>query len=145
MMYEDDLTPVSLTSLKQANNWQAKYRLITQWGMLIAPKPAIRSVQNQIRGCESSAWLVARPAGDGCFRFEFDSDSRVIKGLAALLLSIINNRSINELTQLDFSRLLQDAGLEKHMTPSRNNGFRAIVLRINELIQQIEAEIITGN
>ena len=134
-MHSDDLTSVSLARLTQADNWQAKYRLITQWGSLIAVKPELRQPQHLIKGCETSAWLSGEKRRDGRFYFWFDSDSRVMKGLAALLLSLVNDKSTTQLAGLDFSHVLRDAGLESHMTPSRNNGFRAIVLRVNELLR----------
>src|SRR5690606_16153489 len=120
--------------LMHMQNWQAKYRLITQWGLLVELKPALRVEQNLVRGCETSAWMNHQCDAERRFRFAFDSDSRVIKGLAALLLAVINDKTAAELSSLDLEHILRDAGLETHMTPSRNNGFRSIVLRINELI-----------
>lgn len=132
-MITDDLNTVSLALLQQADNWQSKYRLITDWGRLITLKPELRQPANAIKGCETAAWM-AHTYIDGRHRFAFDSDSRVIKGLAALLLVHIDNRTDNELAELNLAGLLHAAGLEKHMTPSRNNGFRAMVLRAAELV-----------
>ena len=54
-MIHDDLSEVSVARLLAADNWQSKYRLITDWGRLIAPKPALRhrlalSPEMQIEG-----------------------------------------------------------------------------------------------
>lgn len=133
-MFNDDLSPVSLEQLMHMQNWQAKYRLITQWALLIQPKPELRVAHNLVRGCETSAWMSYQRDVEGKYRFAFDSDSRVIKGLAALLLAVVNDKTAAELALLDLEHVLRDAGLETHMTPSRNNGFRSIVLRINELV-----------
>ena len=129
----DDLSSVSLPELITTQNWQAQYRLITQWGKLIIVKPDLRSVDYLLRGCETSAWL-AHTQNNDVHRFAFDSDSRVINGLAALLLAQVDNKSKQEITAVDFSQLLRDVGLEKHLTPSRNNGLNAIVLKVKELI-----------
>lgn len=131
-MYNDDLSGVSLMQLTDADNWQAKYRLITDWGKLITEKPEIRTDLYAIKGCETAAWM-AHECIDDRHRFAFDSDSRVIKGLAVLLLSIIHNRTSAELSHLNLTVLLREAGLDKHMTPSRNNGFRAMIVRACEL------------
>jgi len=128
----DDLSTVSLAQLLATDNWQSKYRLITDWGRLIAPKPDLRQPMYVIKGCEASAWM-AHDYSEGRHRFAFDSDSRVIKGLAALLLVHINDKTDGELAQLNLAGLLREAGLEKHMTPSRNNGFRAMAIRACEL------------
>ena len=129
----DDLSTVSLSELMATQNWQAQYRLITQWGKLVQPKPELRTPEYLIRGCEVSAWL-AYTEDNGVHRFAFDSDSRVINGLAVLLLAQVNNKVIEEICAIDFSQLLTDIGLKKHLTPSRNNGLRAILQKIDELL-----------
>jgi cysteine desulfuration protein SufE len=128
LMQYDDLTQVSLVQLEHAQNWQAKYRLITDWGKLISNKPAIREPQYLVKGCEALAWLAHYY--DGTYhRFAFDSESRVINGLVALLLSVIDKKTTSELVQINVKDILRDMGLEKHITPSRNNGFKTIVER----------------
>jgi len=126
----DDLSSVSLPELMATQNWQAQYRLITQWGKLITPKPGMRIDNYLLRGCETLVWLNCVQE-NGVYRFAFDSDSRVINGLAVLLLSQVDNKNADEIKAIDFEKLLLDVGLEKHLTPSRNNGLRAIVERIN--------------
>jgi cysteine desulfuration protein SufE len=133
-MLSDDLTSVSLTALSQVDNWQAKYRLLTQWGALIQPKPLMRRAQYRLNGCEVAAWL-SHEQVDGRHRFYFDSDSRIINGLAALLMAQINNKSRADIDAQDFSQLLLTAGLAKHLTPSRNNGFNALVARARSYLK----------
>jgi cysteine desulfuration protein SufE len=108
MFTPDDLSSVSLQELIATNNWQSQYRLITQWGKLIQHKPELRNADNLVKGCEVSAWLAHKEEEGGLHHFAFDSDSRVINGLAVL-----------------------SVGLEKYLTPSRNNGLRAIIARVN--------------
>lgn len=131
MFIPDDLSSVSLTELIASNNWQTQYRLITQWGKLIQPKPEMRTADNLLKGCEVSAWL-AHMEEKGAHSFAFDSDSRVINGLAVLLLVQVNGKTTEEIRAIDFNQLLKEIGLEKHLTPSRNNGLRAIVARMEE-------------
>jgi len=133
MFVYDDLSPVSLAELLATQNWQSQYRLITQWGRLIQPKPELRRAEYFVRGCEVSAWL-AHSNKAGTHAFSFDSDSRVINGLAALLLAQVHRKTTHEIQALDFSRLLAEVGLEKHLTPSRNNGLRAIIAQVSALV-----------
>lgn len=130
MFNTDDLSSVLLTELLASNNWQSQYRLITQWGKLIQSKPELRTAENLIKGCEVSAWL-AHAKKNGVYNFAFDSDSRVINGLAVLLLVQANGKTTEEIRAIEFTQLLKDIGLEKHLTPSRNNGLRAIIARVN--------------
>lgn len=134
MFTPDDLSSVSLPELIAANNWQAQYRLITQWGKLIQHKPELRNPENIIKGCEVSAWLAHRES-NGVHEFSFDSDSRVINGLAVLLLAQVQGKTTSEVSELDFAQLLSSLGLEKHLTPSRNNGLKAIISRVNGCVE----------
>jgi len=129
----DDLSSVSLVELVATQNWQAQYRLIIQWGKLIQPKPSLRTAENLLKGCEVSAWL-AHTEENGLHSFAFDSHSRVINGLAVLLLSQVNRKTTAEINAVDFKKILLDVGLEKHLTPSRNNGLRAIIVKIKEQV-----------
>ena len=128
----DDLTNVSLEKLSQSQSWQDKYRFLTRWGAQIKEKPELRQPEYLIKGCESAAWIQHEYNNDHHV-FIFDSESRVIRGLGALLLSLINSKTDTELASLHFKNLLAEAGLEKRLTPSRSNGFRAIVIRAYEL------------
>ena len=129
----DDLSSVSLLELIATQNWQAQYRLITQWGKLISPKPEMRTDTYLLRGCEVSAWLVHQEEA-GVHHFAFDSDSRVINGLAVLLLVQVNGKTTAEIRAINLEQLLKDLGLEKHLPPSRNNGLREIILKVEEFV-----------
>ncbi len=134
----DDLSTVSLAELLATSNWQAQYRLITQWGKLIHHKPELRVEDKLLRGCETRAWL-AHVQVDGAHRFVFDSDSRVINGLAALLLAQVDKKTLHEIRAVNLSQLLLELGLEKHLTPSRNNGLTAIIAQVRTHTNRHEA------
>lgn len=129
----DDLSSISLAQLRGVGNWQQQYKLIIQWGKLIGTKLEIRTPENLIRGCELPVWLVCVQP-EGKFYCAFDADSSVIKGLAAILLVQVNGKTPEELINLDLAGQLTSLGLEKHLTPSRNNGLKGIIARIEELL-----------
>jgi cysteine desulfuration protein SufE len=134
VMPADDFSSASIADLLLAGNWQHQYRLITQWGKLIQPKPAIRTAEYLIKGCELPVWLLHEYICEHHY-FCFDSDSRVINGLAVLLLVQLNGKTTDELKAIDVELNLRNLGLEKHLTPSRNNGVNAIIKRCLELIE----------
>jgi len=131
-MVYDNIDQVSLPQLIAASNWQAQYRLITDWGRLIIPKPELQQEQYLIQGCETPAWLAHEVINDR-YRFTFDSHSRVMNGLVAVILSLVDSKTPAELLQLDIAAILLAAGLAKHLTPSRNNGLQKIIARIYAL------------
>lgn len=135
MIPRDDLTPVTIEELVAATNWQQQYRLIIQWGKLLQPKPAMRVAANLVKGCELLVWLQCEREGERYY-FSFDSDSSVMNGLAVLLLVQLNGKTPTQLRALDVAAALRELGLERHLTPSRNNGFHRIMERARALIER---------
>lgn len=134
MINPDDLGGVTLSELMTAINWQQQYRLIIQWGKLIKPKPDVRLPTNLIKGCELPVWLVHEQRGEHHY-FAFDSDSSVMNGLAAVLLSQFNGKTVVQIAEGNVEQQLRDLGLERHLTPSRNNGFSSILRRACQLVE----------
>lgn len=140
-MQPDDFSQVDIEQLRQNRQWQSQYRLLIEWGQLIQTKPDLRIPDNKINGCATDAWLDY----DGG-NFYFDSDSRIINGLAALFLSQAK-RSLRQADSLksddriridvsQWEKILEELGLQRHLSPSRSNGFRALVRRAQVLVRQ---------
>ncbi len=83
---------------------------------------------NLIKGCELPVWLVHEQQGEQHY-FAFDSDSSVMNGLAVLLLVQFNGKTSAQIIAGDLAQSMRVLGLEKHLTPSRNNGFNRIIER----------------
>lgn len=122
---EDDLSGIALADLAEQTSWQKRYRQLTRWATLLQPKPQIRHDQNRVYGCESAVWLVHQQQGE-CHCFAIDTDSRVIQGLAVLLLLLLNNKSAAEIRAVNVPQTFVELGLEKYLSESRSNGFRAL-------------------
>ncbi|MCV6604559.1 MAG: aminotransferase class V-fold PLP-dependent enzyme, partial [Porticoccaceae bacterium] len=128
----DSLEGLSVDQLKQQRGWQQRYRQLLKWGDAIGAKPAIRHEGNRVHGCEAATWVSHQHVA-GRHHFLIDSEARVVKGLAALLLLLINHKSSAEIAAVELDTLFAELGLEKHLSPSRNNGFRALVARVLQL------------
>ncbi|NIB44263.1 aminotransferase class V-fold PLP-dependent enzyme [Pseudomaricurvus alkylphenolicus] len=122
----DDLSALSLQELSSQSSWQKRYRQLTRWATQLSRKPAIRVPEHQVHGCESEVWLVHRVEADR-HRFAIDTDSRVIQGLSILVLLLIDNRTRRDIEALDLEATFAELGLEKYLSPSRSNGFRALL------------------
>jgi len=75
--------------------WDKQYRLIIQLGKKL---PALnehdKQPENQVKGCDSVAWLVIEKIGEQYY-FKMDSNTRVIKGLMMILLIIYQGKTAN--------------------------------------------------
>ncbi|WP_421190478.1 SufE family protein [Aeromonas sanarellii] len=117
-----------------ANGWENQYRLIIQLGKLLPALPAEwQRDEFRLKGCESQAWLKGEKSEDGNWHFACDSDARIVRGLIVIVLAALNHQSTDAIQAFDMDAYFRELGLEKHLSPSRGNGLRAIVLGIRDL------------
>ena len=96
----------------------------------------LKSNSNAVTGCESQVWLTAEKDKEtGLWRFQADSDAKLIRGFLAILLAYVEELNSEQIQQLDLLSQLNDLNLEAYLTSSRNNGILAIITRIKELVQ----------
>ncbi|WP_193860957.1 SufE family protein [Aeromonas veronii] len=116
-----------------AHGWENQYRLIIQLGKLLPVLPSEwQQEEFRLKGCESLAWLKGEQSEDGCWHFACDSDARIVRGLIVIVLAALNHQSSAAIQVFDMEGYFTELGLEKHLSPSRGNGLRAIVLAIRE-------------
>ena len=116
-----------------ANGWENQYRLIIQLGKQLPVLPdEWQQEEFRLKGCESQAWLKSEKGGDGRWHFACDSDARIVRGLIVIVLAALNHQSAETIQAFDMGAYFTELGLEKHLSPSRGNGLRSIVLAIRE-------------
>lgn len=123
-----------LPLLTQTSDWQSKYRMLMQLGKGV---PAFTSELQRdeflIAGCDSKAWLLHeyhQPSGR--HYWAFDSEARIIKGLALLALCQLNGLTNTELSQINFSQLFALPGVQQNLSPSRQNGLHAVLKTLSQ-------------
>lgn len=131
----DDIATINLAVLQNLQGWQARYKQIVMWGKLVSNKPNLRIDEHRVHGCDTAAWVAHRD-NNGRHEFAFDADSKIIRGLSALLLSQLQNKTSIELEKLDIEQLLIDLDLKSHLSPSRSNGFLALAKRALEIAER---------
>jgi len=108
------------------DDWSDKYQYIIELGQKLPKLSAeFYSDEYKVKGCQSSVWMHAY-FKDGMIFFEADSDSTFVKGLVSLLISVLSNRTPNEIinSELDF---LNAIGLKQHLAQTRANGLAAMI------------------
>ncbi len=110
--------------------WDDRYKKMIDMGKQLPEMPAeFKTDQNLIKGCQSQVWLHARLSDQGLVELYGDSDALIVKGIVAVLLSIYNQSSPEEILkhQPDF---LRDIGFEANLSPSRTNGLYSMLKQI---------------
>ena len=116
-----------------AHGWENQYRLIIKLGKQLPALPGEWQQEAfRLKGCESQAWLKGEKGEDGNWHFACDSDARIVRGLIVIVLAALNHQPAAAIQSFDMEDYFTELGLEKHLSPSRGNGLRAIVLAIRE-------------
>lgn len=133
MVLDLSMSIAELIALFQSNKgWDKQYRVLIQLGKKLPALAASDKVEaNEVKGCQSPAWLVIE-RNENVYSFKMDSDTRVVKGLMAILSVIYQGQSSAQIAALDINELFVQLGLLNHLSPSRSNGLLAIVNRIKE-------------
>ncbi len=114
---------------EEITEWDEKYRLLIKFGRELKEFPEeFRTDKNKIEGCQSQVWLNAS-FKDGKIYLDADSDSTIVKGLAALLLKVYSEHTPAEVLSSppDF---LHKIGIDNHLSPTRKNGLGAMLKQI---------------
>ncbi|WP_416384837.1 SufE family protein [Shewanella sp. TC10] len=128
----DEKVSQAVSAIEDARNWQDKYRQIMLVGKTLAPlAEAYRVETAQVKGCESQAWLYHQQIESSHF-FCADSDSRIVKGLIAILLSATHGMTTTEIAAFDLEQYFQRLGLSGQLSPSRTNGLTALANAIKQ-------------
>lgn len=107
-------------------DWMDRYSLLIELGNeLVDFEEAYRVDQNLIEGCQSKVWLHAW-LDNGNIRFMADSDAIIVKGIVALLIRVLDNRTPDEILNADLF-FVDKIGLKEHLSPTRSNGLVAMI------------------
>lgn len=116
------------------DDWESKYRYIISLGdqMSIFPEK-YKTESYQVKGCMSQVWLY-HESQNNIYTFYGDSDAKIVRGLIALLLIIINNQTKEQIKKNNFHAIFHQLSLDSHLSINRRNGFFSMVSKIGELI-----------
>lgn len=107
-------------------DWSERYQYLIDLGKRLPAFPDDWKTEgNRLQGCQSKVWIVPE-ARDGRLYFAAASDSSIVSGLVYLALRVYSGRTPAEIraTAPDF---VQAIGLSRHLSPTRSNGFAALL------------------
>lgn len=110
-------------------DWATRYEHIIDLGKSLDNFPnSLKTPSNKIEGCQSQVWVYSE-VKEGLLYFTATSDSTIVKGLIALLLSAYSSRTPEEILT-NPPNFLEKIELSSHLSPTRSNGLAALVAHI---------------
>lgn len=121
------------------DDWEERYKYIIDLGKALPEfDPALHTPERKVKGCQSDVWLDVQ-SYDGRLQFSVDSDALIVRGLLAVVMSAYQNKSAQEILNFDIDAYFNALDLERHLSPTRGNGLRAIVGKIEAIAKAIQA------
>jgi len=126
-----------LDGFELLDDWEERYAYIIDLGKKLPPFPdEERREENYVHGCQSQVWLIHHMDPEtGRLYLLIDSDAMIVRGLAAIIMTAFNARTPGELLKGRHRVDLPGAGPDASHLPTRGNGLRAMVGRIQNVAQ----------
>lgn len=96
-------------------------------------RPAIKFPTNLVPGCISKVYLAGFLINDKLY-FEVTGESKIVQGTGRMLCDIFSGLTPEEILDFQYSKLEQ-LKYKDWLTPSRQNGFKQMYIRIRKIAQ----------
>lgn len=121
---------------QKSKSWEDKYRQLIQLSRKLPALPdELKTTENEIKECENRVWLGVELNNDGKYHIYGDSDGRIVKGLLAVILTTVENKTAQEIANIDILAIFEQLGLANQISQSRTDGVNAIIARLTSLTQ----------
>lgn len=128
-----------LEDLSFFDDWEERYKYIIDLGKdLPEMSEALRTPDRLVKGCQSNVWIDV-DTQDGRLQFDVESDAVIVRGLLAMVMAAYNDKLPEEITAFDIDGYFLALDLERHLSPTRGNGLRSIVARIQAIAKATQA------
>ena len=99
-----------------------RYRLLIDLGRALEPMPdALKTDATLVRGCSAAVWVYPMPP-DGRLHFLADSNAAITKGIIALVLLTVQDRTAAEIAATDIEAALAPFDLRGQLSSNRTQG-----------------------
>lgn len=128
-----------LDDLSFFDDWEERYKYIIDLGKeLPALDESLRTPERLVKGCQSNVWIEVDREDDR-LQFAVDSDAVIVRGLLAIVMAAYHDKTPAQIIAFDVDGYFQALDLERHLSPTRGNGLRSIVARIQTIAQASHA------
>jgi cysteine desulfuration protein SufE len=110
-----------------------RYRLLIDLGRELEAMPAaLKTEGTLVRGCSASVWVYPTRAEDGTLHFLADSNAAITKGIIALVLLTVQDRTPADILAVDIPAALAPFDLSRQLSSNRTQGIPNMIALIRE-------------
>jgi cysteine desulfuration protein SufE len=110
-----------------------RYRLLIDLGKALEPMPdALKTDATLVRGCSAAVWVYP-VGGDGdALHFLADSNAAITKGIIALVLTTVQDKSAADILATDMAAALAPFDLSNQLSSNRTQGIPNMMALIKD-------------
>ncbi len=117
-----------------------RYRLLIDLGRALEPMPdALKTDATLVRGCSASVWVYPTTGADGRLHFLADSNAAITKGIVALVLLAVQDRTPDEILATDVAGALAPFDLANQLSSNRTQGIPNMIALVRETAARLAA------
>lgn len=117
-----------------------RYRLLIDLGRELEPMPeALKTDATLVRGCSAAVWVYPLPREDGRLHFLADSNAAITKGIVALILLAVQDRTPEEILATDIEEELGRFDLRNQLSSNRTQGIPNMIELVRETARRLAA------
>lgn len=108
-----------------------RYRLLIDLGRALEPMPEpLKTDATLVRGCSAAVWVYPTVRDDGVLHFLADSNAAITKGIIALVLLTVQDRSPADIAATDIESALAPFDLKNQLSSNRTQGIPNMIALI---------------
>ncbi|MFW2830289.1 SufE family protein [Sphingomonas sp. ID0503] len=110
-----------------------RYRLLIDLGRKLEDMPdALKTDATLVRGCSASVWVYPTVRDNGTLHFLADSNAAITKGIIALVLLTVQDKSGTEIGTTDIEGALAPFDLKNQLSSNRTQGIPNMIALIRQ-------------
>jgi cysteine desulfuration protein SufE len=115
-----------------------RYRLLIDLGRALEPMPdALKTDATLVRGCSASVWVYPTARPDGRLHFLADSNAAITKGIVALVLLAVQDRTAPEILGTDIEGALAPFDLKNQLSSNRTQGIPNMIALVRATAERL--------
>jgi len=108
-----------------------RYRLLIDLGRALEAMPdPLKTDATLVRGCSAAVWVYPTRLEDGRLHFLADSNAAITKGIIALVLLTVQDRTPAEIVATDIAAALEPFDLRNQLSSNRTQGIPNMIALI---------------
>lgn len=117
-----------------------RYRLLIDLGRALEPMPdALKTDATLVRGCSAAVWVYPTVLDDGRLHFLADSNAAITKGIIALVLLTVQDKSPATIGAADIEKALAPFDLKNQLSSNRTQGIPNMIALIRDTAARYSA------